>query len=268
MIPAERVKAPESIHDKSELLRRDWIAGLERGFGVIECFDESHPRLTAQQVGELSGLTRTAARRYLLTLASLGYVASDGKSFWLTPRVLRLGQHYLESARLPRIAQPYLQRLSTQTGEIAMLSVLDGMDCVYIARNGPNRAMNSGFVLGSRVPGYTTSAGMLMLAHQSVEAIDEWLAKTPLPAFTDYTITDPVLMRRILMQIRQQGWSLSEQQFDVGFRGVAFALRDHRGDMVGALSLNMPMQGESSEAVVARVLPALRETAQALRNLI
>ena len=136
--------------------------------------------------------------------------------------MLRLGQHYLESARLPRIAQPYLQRLSTQTGEIAMLSVLDGMDCVYIARNGPNRAMNSGFVLGSRVPGYTTSAGMLMLAHQSVEAIDEWLAKTPLPAFTDYTITDPVLMRRILMQIRQQGWSLSEQQFDVGFRGVAF----------------------------------------------
>lgn len=264
----ERVKAPESTPPPLPLLKRDWIAGIERGLGVIECFDETHPRLTAQQVGERSGLTRTAARRYLLTLASLGYVASDGKSFWLTPRVLRLGQHYLESARLPRIAQPHLQRLSTLTGEIAMLSVLDGLDCVYIARNGPNRAMNSGFVLGSRVPGYTTSAGLLMLAHRSIEAIDDWLAKTPLPAFTDFTITDPNLMRRSLMQIRQQGWSISEQQFDVGHRGVAFPLRDHRGDMLGALSLNMPMQGESSEAVVARVLPALRDTAQAMRNLL
>ena len=264
----ERVKAPESAPVGSALLKRDWIAGMERGFSVIECFDETHPRLTAQQVGELSGLTRTAARRYLLTLANLGYVASDGKFFWLTPRVLRLGQHYLESARLPRIAQPFLQRLSTQTGEIAMLSVLDGLDCVYIARNGPNRAMNSGFVLGSRVPGYTTSAGMLMLAHRSLEAIDEWLANTPLPAFTDFTITEPDHMRRTLMQIRQQGWSLSEQQFDVGYRGVAFPLRDHRGDMLGALSLNMPMQGETSEAVVNRVLPALRDTAQAMRNLL
>ena len=264
----ERVKAPESAPTPSPLLKRDWIAGIERGFSVIECFNETNPRLTAQQVGERSGLTRTAARRYLLTLASLGYVASDGKTFWLTPRVLRLGQHYLESARLPRIAQPYLQRLYTLTGEIAMLSVLDGLDCVYIARNGTNRAMNSGFVLGSRVPGYTTSAGMLMLAHRSIEQIDEWLANTPLPAFTEFTITDPNLMRRTLMQIRQQGWSLSEQQFDIGFRGVAFPLRDHKGDMLGALSLNMSMQGESSEAVVARVLPALRDTAQAMRNLL
>ncbi len=264
----ERVKAPENAPTPTELQRRDWIAGLERGFGVIESFDETHARMTAQQVGDRCGLTRTAARRYLLTLTHLGYVSTDGKQFWLTPRVLRLGQHYLESARLPRIVQPFLQRLASQTGEIAMLSVLDGIDCVYIARNGPNRAMNSGFVLGSRVPGYTTSAGMLMLAHRSLDDIDRWLAHTPLPAFTDHTITDPQVMREALLRIRHQGWSLSEQQFDVGYRGVAFPLRDHRGDMVGALSLNMPMLSESSEAVVGRVLPALRDTAQALRNLI
>lgn len=49
-----------------------------------------------------------AARRYLLTLQSPGYVASDGKPFWLTPRVLRLGQSHLESVPLPRIVQPLL----------------------------------------------------------------------------------------------------------------------------------------------------------------
>ena len=97
--------------------KRDWIAGLEKGLGIIECFDDANPRLTASQAGVRCGMTRTAARRYLLTLEHLGYVASDGKLFWLTPRVLRLGQSYLESARLPRIVQPFLARDRRHPGE-------------------------------------------------------------------------------------------------------------------------------------------------------
>ena len=92
------------------LEKRDWIAGLEKGLAVIEAFDDQHPRLTASQAGARCGLTRTAARRYLLTLQHMGYVASDGKLFWLTPRVLRLGQSYLDAARLPRLLQHRLHK--------------------------------------------------------------------------------------------------------------------------------------------------------------
>lgn len=97
------------------LEQRDWIAGLEKGLSIIEAFDDAHPRLTASQAGERCGMTCTAARRYLLTLAHLHYIATDGKLFWLTPRVLRLGQSYLESARPPRIVQPLLQRITVGT---------------------------------------------------------------------------------------------------------------------------------------------------------
>src|ERR1043165_1876893 len=86
--------------------KRDWIAGLERGVSIIEAFDDANPRLTASQAGQRTNMTRTAARRYLLTLQHMGYVASDGKLFWLTPRVLGLGQSSLESARLPRTLRP------------------------------------------------------------------------------------------------------------------------------------------------------------------
>jgi IclR family pca regulon transcriptional regulator len=126
--------------DPAPLDKRDWIAGLEKGLSIIEAFDDANPRLTASQTGQRCGMTRTAARRYLLTLAHLGYVATDGKLFWLTPRVLRLGQSYLESARLPRIVQPFLQRVTAGTQENAYVSVLDGDEIVYIARNGANRA--------------------------------------------------------------------------------------------------------------------------------
>ncbi|MDA7415368.1 helix-turn-helix domain-containing protein [Xenophilus arseniciresistens] len=246
--------------------RRDWIAGLERGVSIIEAFDDAHPRMTASEAGQRTGMTRTAARRYLLTLQHMGYVASDGKLFWLTPRVLRLGQSYLESARLPRIVQPFLQRVTAGTHETAYLSVLDGDDVVYIARNGPNRSMNTGYVLGARVPAQVTASGMLMLALRSDADLARWLATRELKVFTSFTIADKEDLRKEFARIRAQGWALSEQQLDLNSRGIAVPLRDRHGALVGALNITMPMGQEQSKDAVARVLPVLREAAQAMRN--
>ncbi len=266
--PPAATHVPDRTEPQTGLHPRDWIAGLERGLAILEAFGEDRTRLTAQQAGEHCGLTRTAARRYLLTLAHLGYVGHDGKYYWLTPRVMRLGQSYLASARLPRQVQPYLQRITTVTNEIAYLAVLDGDDVVYVARKGPNRAMNSGYVLGARVPGHVTAAGMLMLSCLKPEQLEAWLVSHTLPAYTPYTVTDPQVLRQMLRQVREQGWAHSEQQFDLGHRGVAVALRDLKGEMLGALSVVMPFQHESGEEAVRRVLPALRDAAQAMRSVV
>ncbi len=248
--------------------KRDWIAGLEKGLSIVECFDDANPRLTASQAGARCGLTRTAARRYLLTLEHLGYVQGDGKLFWLTPRVLRLGQSYLESARLPRIVQPFLQRVTAGTLESAYVSVMDGDDIVYIARNGASRAMNTGYVLGARVQAQVTAAGLLMLSLREPAWIDNWLATHELRTYTSFTINSKERMRIEMARVQARGWAISEQQLDLYFRGVAVPLRDRHGEVVGALSVTMPMGHESSEDAVARVLSVLSETAQAMRNLI
>src|SRR6516165_5169466 len=70
-------------------LKRDLVAGLEKGLSVITAFDQERPRLTISEVAARTGLTRAAARRYLLTLTHLGFVSQDRKMFSLTPRVLR-----------------------------------------------------------------------------------------------------------------------------------------------------------------------------------
>lgn len=255
--------APGAALDK-----RDWIAGLEKGLSIIEAFDDANPRMTASQAGVRCDMTRTAARRYLLTLVYLGYVATDGKMFWLTPRVLRLGQSYLESARLPRIVQPFLQRVTSGTQEIAYVSVMDGDDVVYIARNGSTRSMNTGVVLGSRVQAQVTAAGMLMLAMRDPEWLENWLAHHELKAYTSYTINNKDRLRLELARIRHRGWAISEQQLELTYRGVAVPLIDRKGDLVGALNVTMPMGHESSDDAVSRVLPVLMETSRAMRNLI
>jgi IclR family pca regulon transcriptional regulator len=218
-------------------------------------------------MGERVGMTRTAARRHLLTLTHLGYVASDGKLFWLTPRVLRLGQAYIESSRLARAVQPYLQRVTAGTLENAFVSVVDGGDVIYIARSGPNRMINTGYVLGTRVPAQITAAGLLMMALREANAQEEWLTQLTLKTYTSFTITNKKHLRAELAQARQRDWAVSEQQLELNYRGIAVPLRDLRGNLVAALSVTMPIGNESTETAVSRVLAVLRETAQAMRPL-
>ena len=76
----------------------DFVQSLDRGLAVIRAFSVEKPRLTLSDVARETGLTRAAARRFLLTLQELGYVGSDGRQFFLRPRVLELGFAYLSSA--------------------------------------------------------------------------------------------------------------------------------------------------------------------------
>ncbi len=164
--------------------------------------------------------------------------------------------------------QPFLHRVAAGTHEVAYLSVADGDEVVYIARNGPNRNMNTGYVLGARVPAQVTAAGMMMLALREPAALEGWLATRELRVFTSHTIASKERMREELARIRERGWALSEQQLDLNSRGVAVSLRDRHGQLIGALNATMPIGQEKAEDAVARVLPVLRETAQAMRSLV
>jgi IclR family pca regulon transcriptional regulator len=254
---------------KSELDKRDWIAGLEKGLMILEAFDAQHARMTPTQAAARTGLTRTAARRYLLTLESLGYVYTDGKLYGLTPRVLRVGWSYFDSARLPRTVQPYLQQLSATLNESAYVSVLDGWELVFIARNGVSRVMTTGFVLGARVPAPLTSAGIVLLAHLSDrDAVRTWLDTAELPPFTPHTMTNKARLLERIDEARVEGYAAIEQQLQVGVRGIAVPLKNRHGEVVAALSANMPIGSETTETSIQRVLPHLQETALAMLNVL
>ena len=118
---------------------------------MIRCFSSEHPSLTLSEVAERTGLTRAAARRFLLTLQELGYVGSSGRQFSLRPRVLALGYAYLSSFSVSQIAQPHLEDLAEELHESCSVSVLDGDDLVYVARASANRIMTIALTVGTRL---------------------------------------------------------------------------------------------------------------------
>lgn len=252
----------------AEIDRSLLIEGLGKGLRVIECFSDQNPRLTASETARLAGLTRTAARRYLLSLVHYGYAATDGKHYWLLPAILRLGRAYLEAARLPRLVQPFVQRLSMQTGETANLSVLDGHEVVYLTRSNSPRVVSIGFHPGARVQAHLVSAGFAILSTFSDAQLDAWFEGASFSRFTAETITEPERLRVLVEQARQLGYWLADQYSDIGLRGLAVPLKDRQGRCVGALSITFQSQIYPGDDSLVKLLPPLQDTAHLLRGVL
>ena len=250
--------------DKPEIDRRDWIAGLEKGLRIIEAFNDAHPRLTASTAARRTGINRTAARRYLRTLHYLGYLESDGQMFWLTSRVLRLGWSYFDSAKVPRSVQPYLQRISLTLGGATYFSVLDEDEVVFVARDGSNMVKNVGWVLGARIAANLSSAGIAMLSCRSPKEVDRWLADREFVPYTPETVITKEGVRELINKAREQGYVALEQQLERRVRGIAVPIRTRSAEVVGAISVSLPMENETLKHALARTLPLLREAEHAL----
>jgi IclR family pca regulon transcriptional regulator len=244
---------------------RQFVQSLERGLSVIRALSASEPQ-TLSEVARVTGLTRAAARRFLLTLLQLGYVSVRNGRFALTPQVLELGYAYLSSLTLPEVSQPHLERLVEEIHESSSVSVLDGDDVVYVARVPTRRIMTVTISVGTRFPAHATSMGRVLLAAMEPAALDAVLGRIALDPLTPQTITDEADLRAELHRVREQGWALVDQELEAGLRSVAAPIHDPAGEVVAAINVSAHATRTAVQDLKRSVLPPLRATAEAIER--
>lgn len=242
--------------------QRDQVQSLVRGLAVIRAFGDGRTRMTLSDVAAHTGLTRAAARRFLLTLAAEGYAASDGKLFWLTARVLDLGFSYLTSLPFRDQAQTAITDVVRELGESCSASVLDGDEIVYVARVAASRIMTEGLSVGSRLPALFSSMGRVMLAGVDDAALDRLLAAAPFPARTPQTVTDADALRAMIANIRRDGFAITDQELEPGLISIAVPLRDGGGRPVAAINVSSHRSRSTPQSMHDDVLPVLRRAAE------
>ena len=245
---------------------RDHVQSLERGITLLLAFDAAHPEPTLAELAQLTGFSRPAVRRFLLTLERMGYVRNTGSRWSLTPRVLGIGQHYTESHALIEVAQPYLLQLAEATHESASLAALDGDEVVYVARVPVRRIMSINVSVGTRVPAHATSMGRVLLAWARPEQVDEVLGRRPLAQLTPNTVTDVASLRKALQQVREEGWSIVSEELEVGLLSASAPVRDRSGTVVAALASSTSVGRSSVEELQRDVVPLLVETADRISS--
>jgi IclR family transcriptional regulator, pca regulon regulatory protein len=243
---------------------REFVQSLERGLAVLRAFSAEAPALTLSEVAQMAGLTRAAARRFLLTLVTLGYVGTDGRLFSLRPKVLELGYAYLSSLPIWDVAQPHMEALVDELRESSSASVLDDGQIVYVARVPTKRIMSVGLSIGSRLPAYPTSMGRVLLAHLPPDELDRYLETVELVGLTNRTITSTTALRRVLEGVRACGWALVDQELEEGVRSVAAPLRDASGTVLAAVNVSAHAARVTLGTLRGRFLSALLATVDAI----
>ncbi len=253
---------PETLDDKeaSGMNPRDYVSSLARGLDVLRAFNRTGHKMTLSQVASETGNTRAGARRILLTLVHEGYAVTDGKLFDLTPLALELGHSVLSSKGVWEIAKPFIDHLSEETGESVSAAVLDKYDVVYVSGAQYHRIISVGISVGSRFPAHCTANGRVLLAAQPQDTWPRMLRDIKLTRMTPHTVTDRAEFKSVLEQVRDQGWSLVDQELEVGLMSISVPVKSNAGTLVGAINVGVPKLRMTPDDMVSKILPKLQTT--------
>ncbi|MBF9050736.1 helix-turn-helix domain-containing protein [Roseobacter sp. HKCCD9010] len=254
------------LEGEEKLSSRDFVSSLSRGLSILNSFSQTSRKMTLSQVAAETGMSRATARRFLLTLVKEGYVVTDGKMFDLTPKVLDLGFSVLSTIGVWDRARPFMERLSDQTGESVSAAILDGLDVVYVAGVQAHNIISVGITVGSRISAFYTANGRVLLAAQPEEHWDAIIKNAQLIPRTPRSVTKKAQFREILADVRQKGWSLVDQELELGLLSIAIPLHYRSGVLAGSINIAIPSVRATPEDMVEIYLPQLQDTADQIQK--
>lgn len=251
---------------EDQALDANFVQALYRGIEIIRAFGNRPERLTLSDLSRATNLPRATVRRTLMTLAHMGYVESDGRLFWLLPKILELSAAYLTSNPVTTIFQPACDRLAREFGHTVSTAILDRDDTVVVAyAHGQSMSANETWI-GLRLPSYCTALGRVLLSGLSDSELDRYFAVRQLEAKTPFTETDPQRVRRAVEAVRIDGFSFVDQEASLGTRMVAVPLRRFDGKVVAALGFGSRVELASAETMRDDFLPNLLKACKDLSS--
>lgn len=239
--------------------RHETVQSLVRGIAVIRSFDAGNRRQTITDVAARTGLTRAAARRFLLTLCEIGLARNDGKNYELTPAILEIAQSYVASASELEVVQDVLRGLSTEFDESASAAMMDGTDIIYVARAAArHRIMTIGLGIGTRLPAHATSMGQALLSMMNPRELEVYFRAVNLEEYTVHTLTARTALRKRIDEVRSQGYAIVSEELELGLRSISVPARNRRGRSNIAINMSAQAARITSREMLERFLPALR----------
>jgi IclR family transcriptional regulator, pca regulon regulatory protein len=252
------------ISEAARLRRADtagseFVEALARGLEIISAFGREQKQLSLSDVARATKLPKASVRRMLHTLMSLGYAATDGRVFRLTPRVLTLASDYLGSNKVSTVVQPTCQRIAAETGRSCFVAVLEGHDIVVVAHGLPDHPMELSPGIGLRLPAFCTAAGRAILSTFDEPTLDAWLKTLEPRALTRFTPVTDEAIRKPIHDARERGYGATEQDVKLGDCALAVPLNRYDGRTIAALNVTGLIHDPQTEQRLALLRAAAKD---------
>jgi len=241
------------------------VQSLGRALDLMESVAMAEQGAGLTELAKATGLAPSTAHRLLKTLQQRRYVSHDAeRGLWFVGvQSFTVGAAFLRTRNVVAAARPVMRQLMEESGESVSLAVLDGADAVYLAQIECRAMMRALARPGGRAPLHCSGVGKALLASLSEAERAPLYARVDFTRYTDHTLTDPVALDLALRTIPAQGYAVDDEEFALGLRCVAAAIRDEYGEPVAAISCS----GPTARVTVDRVAPLGRLVAAAAADI-
>jgi DNA-binding IclR family transcriptional regulator len=245
------------------------IRAVERAVSVLGTLAAADRPRTLTEIAAGAGLSVPTTFRLLRTLQAAGLVmpqSTDGR-YALGMRILELAHAVLRQLDIVAVARPFLLAARDRVNETACLAVRSGDYWVPIAVVEGTQPVRRAVSLGEPTPLYVSGTGKVLLAGESDEEVEAYIARTRLVPFSSSTVTDPDILREQVKEARERGHGTSNNEQGEGGAGVSAPVRAHDGRVVAAVLFTVPASRFSDDlrdACLDAVLEAARGISQAL----
>lgn len=240
----------------------NFIQSVGRAFAILEQFSEAERTLGVTTIANRVGLHKSTCFGLLHTLQRLGYIQqdSDNGQYSLGLKAFELGQAYIGGQDLRTVAKPFLLQIVEKTQETVHLVIAEGRRAVYIDKVEALHAMTISSRIGQEALLHCTGVGKALLAYMSDEDVNRTIAEG-LRRFTDQTITDRQQLLDHLERIREAGYSIDDQEREIGLRCVAAPIFNSRRQVIAAISVSGPSSRITREKI-AELSQMLKQATQ------
>lgn len=242
---------------------------IDRAAQILDCFGFEHQELSVSEIGAKTNLHRSTAHRILMALEYNDLIQQNPENgkYRLGIKLFRLGHQAVSHLNLREICRPFLTRIMNETKETVHLAVLDEDQVLYLDKVEGPHALRMPSRVGRRIPTYCTSLGKAMLSCLDDQEVKDIFRNQVLRPFTANTVKTASQLLYDLRMIRKRGYSIDNEEIEIGLRCVGAPIKDYTGAMVGAISAAAPsarLSGQKVHTVGRLVVTTAEEISEKL----
>jgi IclR family transcriptional regulator, KDG regulon repressor len=243
------------------------IQSVERAADILELFLTSGPELSVKEISQQLNLSKSTAHGLIKTLEHRGYLQqnADDLKYRLGIRLFELGNFVGNHLDIGKVALPVIKELAENLKETVHLVIRQQDELIYIEKVEGPYSLRMYSQVGKRAPIHCTGVGKAILAFEDDQEIDRLLSSTQLQSFTEHTITDIEEIKKQLPTVRERGYSIDDEEIELGLKCVAAPIFNHKGDVIASISCASPKMRLTAERLPV-VIDGIKEAALEISN--
>lgn len=221
--------------------RSNSVKSVMKAFLLMEELDKAG-ELSIGDLSERLDMDKATVHRLVNTIKDAGFINQnpDNKKYSNSLKLLAMGNRVMEKSGVKHVARPYMEELSEKTGETINLGIIVGNKVVYVDKLESSSTIKVGLGIGVSVPSYCSGLGKVILAFTPMAELDEILDSISFERFTNSTITGKEQLLKEFEKIRQNGYSIDDEEYVDGLICFGAPIFDFHGNPVAAISVSCP----------------------------